>query len=476
MSARVGAVLALGALALAGCGGASRGNTVPLDGEGRGGKAARLEDLKGDLVSVDVAGVSKERAEEARSALHSAVGTPFDRTQVAADVRALFALGSIADVRAEGRLAQGGVALRFVVREQPRIRSIELRGSTAINPAQWQASIPVKRGDFFDPIRLTAIRRGMADQLQRMGFLAAKVGWSQAEAKGGGVEVLFSVEEGRAVAVAKVELRGTKALPKKAVLDSLARNGIAPGAPYWRAALEAGLNRVSEQYFDLGYVNVFVGPVGEQLSQDGGQMTLVIPIKEGDQFRLGDLVFEGALAAPKGEYASALGVRKGQVFSRRKLSEGLERIRQMHQTRGKPNVDLVPVTEVDVKKKRIKVTLQVLQPGAPPPGAAPGAAPGGVPTAPGAGAPAAGAPAAPAPAAPAPAAPAPAAPAPGGAPATGAAPPAKPPAAGAAGAAGIPGPSTPPASTPPAGTPPAGTPAPAAPSGKAEPARPGASK
>ncbi len=176
---------------------------MPLDGEGRAGAAAKLEDLKGDLVSVDVAGISKERSEEARGALHSAVGTPFDRTQVAADVRALFALGSIADVRAEGRMAQGGVALRFVVREQPRIRSIELRGSKAINPAQWQASIPVKRGDFFDPIRLTAIRRGMADQLQRMGFLAVKVGWSSAEAKGGGVDVVFSVEEGRAVAVSQ---------------------------------------------------------------------------------------------------------------------------------------------------------------------------------------------------------------------------------------------------------------------------------
>ncbi len=450
---RVAAALALGALAV-GCGGTSKGNTVPLDGEGRA-PAAKIEDLKGDLVSVDVAGISKERGEEARGALHSAVGTPFDRNQVAADVRALFALGSIADVRAEGRIGQGGVALRFVVREQPRIRSIELRGSRAINPAQWQASIPVKRGDFFDPIRLTAIRRGMADQLQRMGFLAAKVGWSQAEAKGGGVEVVFSVEEGRAVAVAKVELRGTKAVPKKTVLDTLAKNGIAPGTPYWRTALEAGLNQVSEKYFDQGYVNVFVGPVGEQLSQDGGQMTLVIPIKEGDQFRLGDLVFEGALAAPKGEYASAFGVRKGQVFSRRKLTEGLERVRKMHQTKGKPNVNLVPVTEVDAKKKRIKVTLQVLQPGAPPPGAAPGAAPG---TAPG-----------PAPG-PAPAAGAPAPAAPGGAPATGAAPPAKPPAAGAAGAAGIPGPSTPPASAP-APAAPAGTPAPP-PAGKTEPAKP----
>jgi outer membrane protein insertion porin family len=460
MSARVNvaALLALGALAV-GCGGTSKGNTVPLDGEGRGGPAAKVEDLKGDLVSVDVAGISKERGEEARAALHSAVGTPFDRTQVAADVRALFALGSIADVRAEGRLAQGGVALRFVVREQPRIRSIELRGSRAINPAQWQASIPVKRGDFFDPIRLTAIRRGMADQLQRMGFLTAKVGWSQAEAKGGGVEVVFSVEEGRAVAVAKVELRGTKAVPKKTVLETLAKNGIAPGTPYWRTALEVGLNQVSEKYFDQGYVNVFVGPVGEQLSQDGGQMTLVIPIKEGDQFRLGDLIFEGALAAPTREYATAFGVRKGQVFSRRKLTEGLERVRQMHQTKGKPNVDLVPVTEVDAKKKRIKVTLQVLQPGAPPPGAAPGAAPRATPgaapgTAPAApGGPAAGAPASP-----------------GGAPATGAAPPAKPPAAGAAGAAGIPGPSTPPASTPaPAGPPAAPAPPPA---GKTEPARP----
>ncbi|HKE16055.1 MAG TPA: POTRA domain-containing protein [Kofleriaceae bacterium] len=464
------AVMALATIAPAGCGGRAGGPPlVPLDGEGRGGAPAKVEDLRGSLVSVDVTGISKERAEDARAAVHSAVGKPFDRVQVGEDVRALFALGSVADVHADARQAQGGVALRFAVREQARIRSIDLRGSRAISPAQFEAQIPVKRGDFFDPVRLTAIRRNLLEQLRQAGFHSANVTWGSSAAKGGGLDVVFNVEEGRLVAVTKLAFQGNKAMPQKTLTGLLGESGTAVGQRYWRDALERGLARVSEQYFDMGYVNVFVGPVGEKLSQDGSQMELTIPIKEGDQYRLGELTFEGALAATKREYAAAFGLRKGAVFSRRKVSEGLDRIRALHQKKGKANVELVPQTEVDTKAKRIKVTLQVIEPGAAAPGAAPAAGPA-------AGAPAAGAgvPAAPASGQAAPA------PAPSGPPASSGIPPARPAPSAPAGppaSSGIP-PATPapsapagpppssgipPAKKPPAETPAAPAPAPAAP-------------
>jgi hypothetical protein len=463
-----GARAALVALVIASCGGRAGGPPlVPLEGEGKAGAPGKLEDLHGDVVAVDVVGISKERSDEARAAVHSAVGQPFDRVQVGQDVRALFALGSVADVHAEGRTAKGGVALRFAVREQARIRSIDLRGTRAISPAAWQAQIPVKRGDFFDPVRLTAIRRNMLEQLRQAGFHNAKVTWGSTPAKGGGLDVMFNVEEGRLVAVTKLEFHGNKAMPNKALTGLLGETGTAVGQRYWRDALERGLARVSEQYFDMGYVNVFVGPVGEKLSQDGGQMELTIPIKEGDQFRLGDLAFEGSLAATKREYATAFGLRKGQVFSRRKVSEGLERIRQLHQKKGKANVDLVPQTEVDTKAKRIKVTLQVVQQGAPVPGG--GAPAAGPPTG---AAPAPGQ-AAPGQAAPGQAGPGQAAPAPAGPPPSSGIPPAQPAPAGPPASSGIPPAQPAPAGPPPSsGIPPAKKPAGPPPSSGIPPAQP----
>jgi outer membrane protein insertion porin family len=375
-------------VALAGCGGKATGPRPRLT-DSAPTAPAKLEELRGSLVSIDIAGLPADRTAAARSVLRSEVGGPFDRNQVASDVRAIWGLGSVADVRVEARPAQGGVALRYTVREQPRIRSIDVRGATAVPAAQWLAQMPIKAGDFLDPVRASAIRRTMVEQLRQLGFHAAKVAWSAPDAKGAGVDLVFSVEEGKLVALAAIELRGNKAVAKKALLGLLAQAGDVVGQRYWRDALERGLDAIHAHYFDLGYVNAAVGPVEEKLSTDGKAMTVAIAISEGDQFRLGDLAFKGALVAPEKEYAARFGIRRGQVFSRRKIAEGMDRLRELHRSKGQAGTDLVPVTELDPAKKRIKVTIQVVAPQGPrpAPSPAPGAAPQATPPASGPGQP-----------------------------------------------------------------------------------------
>jgi outer membrane protein insertion porin family len=248
----------------------------------------------------------------------------------------------------------------------------------------------------------------MLERMREAGFHNVKVDFKASEVKGAGVDLVFTIAEGRQVTLTQVEFRGNKAVPKKSLLALLAEGGSTVGSRYWRGALERGLFEMSSLYYDTGYVNVSIGQVEEKLSPDGASMSITIPITEGDQFRLGGVSFKGALVAPEKTYAARFGLRRGQVFSRRKVSEGLEKVRALQLEKGPPGGDVIPVTEVDTKKKRINLTLQLVQQGAAPAaGAAPAPAPGAAAPAPGAAAPAP----APAPGAAAPApAPAPAAP------------------------------------------------------------------
>jgi outer membrane protein insertion porin family len=358
------ALAALIAAPLTACRGTASGPKPNLGDEGgTAGPAVKLEELQGSISSVAVVGLPRERTATATSLLHSQVGGNFDRNQVAADVRALWGMGSVAEVNAEGRKAAGGIALRFRVKEQPRVRSLDVRGSTAIPGAQWVAQMPIKSGDFADPARLNSIRIGMMAQLRQAGFATAKVAWAAVDTKGSGVDVVFDVTEGKMISLGSVEFRGNKAVSRKALSELMVKAGAQVGGRYWRDAIERGLEAINNHYYDLGYVNVGVGPIDEKLSTEGTSIALSVTVAEGAQFRLGDLNFAGTLAATPREYASKFGLRKGQVFSRRKIAEGLERIRELHRAKGKPNPDLIPVTEVDAAKKRIKVTVQVVEPG-----------------------------------------------------------------------------------------------------------------
>jgi outer membrane protein assembly factor BamA len=330
------------------------------------GPPVKLEELKGNVVSIDVVGMSAERAARAREPLAKNIGTPFDRVHVAGWLHFVTSLSGVADVRAEARPAQGGVAVRLVVVEHPKIRTVDVRGSHAVPASEWLNRMGIKEGDYLDPVLATSRRRDMVDMLHQFGHFSADVAWSVEKAADGRVDLVFTVEEGPAVKVAKIDIKGNKAVKREAVLDILSKNGgTTVGARYWREALSNAILHLTSRYFDLGYINVQVDNPEETLSADKTSMALAITIREGDRFRVGKLDAKGALVAPASEYLKLLGVKSGEVFNRSKIASGLERINEMHKSKGRP-MEVFPQTEIDSKKKTVAITLQVQGPAAAP--------------------------------------------------------------------------------------------------------------
>lgn len=357
--------LALAALVAIGCGSgkAKAPAARPAAAGEELGPPARPEDLKGNLVAIDVVGMSAERAARAREGVSKAIGKPYGAGLVAAAIRFVSSLSGVADVAAEARPLRGGVAVRLVVKEHPRMRSIDVRGSHAVPASEWLGKMAIKAGDFVDPVLLTARRQDMVETLRSFGHFSAQVVWSAEKAPDGRVDVIFTVEEGPAVVLSKIDIRGNKAVKRDKLLEILAKNGgTTVGARYWRDALGNALLHLSSLYYDLGYINVQIDDPKETLSADKSAMTIVLAIREGDRYRLGKLDAKGALVAPASEYVKLLGVKKGEVFNRSKLAAGLERINQMHQKKGNPALQTSPATQIDAVKHTVAITVEVLGP------------------------------------------------------------------------------------------------------------------
>lgn len=349
---------------VAACGGGARQAAVKTAAEKEElGPPARLEDLKGNVVSLEVTGMSKERAARAREGIKKGIGTPFDRAHVAAWMHFVATLSGVADVVAEGRPVPGGVAVRLVVKEQPIVRSVDVRGSHAVPATEWLSRMGIKEGDFLDPALAASRRSDMVETLQSFGHFTASVTWGVEKAADGRVDLVFTVEEGPAVTVSKIEFKGNKAVKRELLLDILSKNGgTTVGQRYWRQALSNAMLFVTNQYYDRGYVNVQFDTPKETLSADKSKMELTLTIREGDRFRIGKLDARGTLVAPAAEYVKLLGVKPGEVFNRSKIAAGLEKIGAMHKSKGREGMNVLPMTEVDLKKKTIGLTLEVQGP------------------------------------------------------------------------------------------------------------------
>src|SRR5574337_909591 len=79
----------------------------------------------------DIAVQGNRRVQEAviLGKIQTTVGSPFRPTQLAEDIRSIFALGFFDDVRLKVDDFEGGVKVTFVVVERPFIRDIEFTGN-----------------------------------------------------------------------------------------------------------------------------------------------------------------------------------------------------------------------------------------------------------------------------------------------------------------------------------------------------------
>ena len=160
--------------------------------------------------------------------------------------------------------------------------------------------------------------------------------------------------------VSHLAFRGNYAVNSRTLLGLLAQHGGPGQRRYWRDGLEDGLMNATAAYYDRGYIEVKVGTAEETLAPDRASVALVIPVHEGHQFRIGAVKIEGAMAAPVGQYRKLLGVRTGEVFSRKKLAEGIQRVTAFQrEKKAQPRAAVTPETLVHVATRRIDLTFHI---------------------------------------------------------------------------------------------------------------------
>lgn len=77
------------------------------------------------------------------------------------------------------------------------------------------------------------------------------------------------------------------------------------------------------------------------------------------QFRLGDLQIVNAASFPAAQLRELFPIQRGDIFSREKISEGLELIRRFYRERGYINFTPVPETHLDEENATANLTINV---------------------------------------------------------------------------------------------------------------------
>jgi outer membrane protein insertion porin family len=285
------------------------------------------------------------------------VGQPIDQDRLNKNIKTLWDRGLVDDLKVDYTPVANGVKLTISVAERPILRSIDYQGLKRISKTDVEDKIATQRihvheGEPLSLGELQRIKTLIEDLYREKGYRFAQARYTVQDLAGNDKKVVFTVDEGDRVRIAKIEFTGNTVFhPMRlrfAMKDTKQSNlvwRILKKDVYDPAKVQEDLDKVRDLYHSEGYKNVAIGepkidvrvenPGATAVKDQKRRMFITIPIEEGDRWRLGQISLEGNKIYPDVALMRAFAGDKPGVWLRSKLiDDGIKKITDSYHNTG----------------------------------------------------------------------------------------------------------------------------------------------
>ena len=284
-------------------------------------------------------------------------GDPVDREALRAEFRALWDTGFADDLRLELRDGgPGGKLVVFVVRERPRVATLEFLGSEELSDDDILEKLEeedseINVGAPYDPDKVVRAREIVEEMLVDKGRTEGAVTSDITEDESG-VRVVFNIRDEQQIRIRRIHFEGVEALDDwvlrwamKKTRESHTLGALLGGSTYTEEQYAEDIENVRQEYLKRGYLDVSFGP--PQFAYEDGHsrsflfwkrpkrwMDITIPVVEGEQYAVGEITVEGAEVYPADLVRGFFPFEAGEVYDESRVTKGLDSLRELYGARG----------------------------------------------------------------------------------------------------------------------------------------------
>jgi len=292
------------------------------------------------------------------------VGDNVDDTRSRDAVRALFKTGFFKDVRLE----RDGDVLVVIVKERETISDITFDGNKAIKTddlLKGLKDVGFAKGEVFNEAKLDKVLQELKRQYYSNGKYGVRVEHELIPIDDNTLEVAFTISEGEAARIKQINVIGNESFSDEQILKSFeltTPNWISwftKDDQYSKQKLSGDLETLRSLYLDNGYVNFAVDSTQVSITPDKRDVYVTINITEGDKFIVGDVKLAGTLIVEPAELFKWVLTRKGQVFSRKALTQTSKNITDRLGNEGYAFANVNAIPDIDEKSRTAGITYFV---------------------------------------------------------------------------------------------------------------------
>jgi outer membrane protein insertion porin family len=292
------------------------------------------------------------------------IGDRLDHRRIEEALRALYATGFFSDVE----LRRDGGTLVVAVLERPSIESFSIEGNKDIKTEDLEKSlrnVGLARGKTYNQSTLDEVKRFLTDQYYSRGKYGVKVDTRVDELPENRVKIAINIAEGKRSKIRQIDIVGNEVFDDEELRDQLKLR-----TPNWlswyrqddrysREELSGDIEKLRSYYLDRGYANFDVESTQVAISPDREDMFITMNVREGEVYRISDVKIAGNMVVPEEALRALIQVRRGDVFSRRLLTQTTELMALRLGQDGYAFAKIDPVPEENKETKEIAITFLV---------------------------------------------------------------------------------------------------------------------
>lgn len=276
-------------------------------------------------------------------------GDAFNPEQIQKNFPNLWQTGLFDDIRIEADRGAKGVIVRAVVKERPRIGSVEFRGNKELNSTKITEALEKEKIDLHvgSTIEQTLVRRA-AESIKKAyseaGFEGVSVDSSTEDLlEPGEKKIVFNISEGTKATVSAIEFTGNQHFSSRKLRGQMTEvkpNNIVTWIRkknlYIPSKLDEDLEHIKNFYQDFGYQNISFGEpqivtVGKKKKS---RVKITIPVKEGTIHHFGEVTLSGNTVFTSEQMIGNWPLKKGDIIRRKPIQTRLDAFNDLYRIRG----------------------------------------------------------------------------------------------------------------------------------------------
>ncbi len=315
------------------------------------------------LCPVQVVGNRRIPKESVLARTYLQPGDVYDPAAVEQTFNSLWNTGYFDDVRIERVDDPKCVQLLVYVREKPTIRAIN---TTGLNSVTWsdvldrfkKEHVQLSVESQYDPTKLKRAEVVIKEMLGEHGHQYATIRTEVKTIPPASVELTFHIKEGPTVKVGKIAFTGNTAISSRelrsamhfskpiGIPHSIFLENIFPRT-FDASKLDQDADLVRQDYREHGYAKANTGEPQTNVRNAGGinpftlrpskgkRADILIPVEEGQRYRLGGITFTNNKAIPNAAALRAqFPIKDGDWFNGKLFYKGLEALRKAYGSQG----------------------------------------------------------------------------------------------------------------------------------------------